>query len=296
MAGVAFVRASVVAVVVLVGSLGAVLAPVAADDQTCTITGIVVDESLAPIAGADVVIIQLNWATQTDQSGLFEFVEVPVGQYSVAAMHQGYEPAVKGTACEADQVHEVVLLLVEIPPDPLPYVETYQFSGHIGCAAGVPLVGVSTLDQCAQIVGPDPPANRFRVTIHASPDAVTGTVSELEWTPTMSTSKCLALAYPSPHPDATASTNGYHHPNAAFAQGESVLYLRVDSSPGGSVYSYAQDTNVSFAVRPGHEGGGGDVEPLDPCYSTLVVDQPLEFWVSLFYNGVPVPDGYTHLQ
>ena len=75
------------------------LQPVKAQQVTAAITGTVVDPAGAPISGATVTARDTErgtvYNTKTDDSGVFNFARMPIGNYEVRASASGFETAVQ---------------------------------------------------------------------------------------------------------------------------------------------------------------------------------------------------------
>ncbi len=90
-------RISVSLVIVL--ALFSVMQPAWAQQVTAAITGTVVDPAGAPINGATVTASDTErgtvYTTKTNDSGVFNFTRIPVGNYEVRATGSGFETAVQ---------------------------------------------------------------------------------------------------------------------------------------------------------------------------------------------------------
>jgi Rieske Fe-S protein len=84
-----------VALVMVLGLLG-VSQPASAQQTTAAITGTVDDSAGAAIAGATITARDTERGTvattQTTQSGVFNFVNLPIGTYEVKAEAAGFDP------------------------------------------------------------------------------------------------------------------------------------------------------------------------------------------------------------
>lgn len=105
-------------VVVVLAVISLTTFPVVATAQTgaATVTGILTDQSGAPVSGA--VVVVLNEATlathsaQSNGSGAYLLTSLPVGTYVISANLTGFKPiATKAMTLEANQIARVDLLL-----------------------------------------------------------------------------------------------------------------------------------------------------------------------------------------
>ncbi len=79
--------------------LGMLLQPAAAQENTASITGTIVDNTGAAIKGAIITVKDLDRGTslvaKTNDSGAYDLPRVPVGNYEVSASAQGFQTAVR---------------------------------------------------------------------------------------------------------------------------------------------------------------------------------------------------------
>lgn len=111
--------------------------------ETGSITGTVVNEELAPVAGARIGIPELKSPTEiTDAAGAFTFNQVPPGTYSLFAEQLGYESKAQKVTVVAAEVATVRFVLTAIAPAGVARQLNYQADGFIELAFVVPAVGV----------------------------------------------------------------------------------------------------------------------------------------------------------
>jgi predicted small lipoprotein YifL len=98
------------------------------------IRGIVLDEALAPIAGAKVELVGLGTSQTATEAGAFLFNNLDPGTYFVSASKAGYAPAQQSSEVKAD-VAEPSLIKIRLQrvPGAEPRAETLQFEGFISC-------------------------------------------------------------------------------------------------------------------------------------------------------------------
>jgi len=110
-------------------------APAVFDEGTGAIQGVVVDDSLAPIANALVGIHGLQeFASSSDQGGAFSFSNVPPGTHTLLAQQIGFEAAAKQVEVPAGAVTTVELVLSPLPSQ-TPYHQTVDQRGLFGCGS-----------------------------------------------------------------------------------------------------------------------------------------------------------------
>lgn len=78
--------------------------------QTGVVRGKVTDSTGAPIADADVAIVELHMLTRSDAQGLFSFSKVPRGEHEVSVRRIGFQATtVKAVVGDLEYSYEVVL-------------------------------------------------------------------------------------------------------------------------------------------------------------------------------------------
>ncbi len=114
----------------------------AAFDGGGSIVGNVVDDSIAPIRGAHVAILELTLSVVADDAGRFEFRNLAAGSYNLNAIALGYNSAVKRVEVLADQEILTTLTLSPIPIKEPFYQVLGPIVGYFGCRYAYP--GVNT--------------------------------------------------------------------------------------------------------------------------------------------------------
>ena len=81
----------------IVAMLAALLTPAASQEVTGSIVGTVTDASGAPIKGAAVMASDFDrgtvWTTQTNETGAYNVLRLPIGNYTVKVTSPGFETA-----------------------------------------------------------------------------------------------------------------------------------------------------------------------------------------------------------
>lgn len=140
-----------------------------ASDTTGVIRGVVVDESITPIAEVllSVRVGDINRTTNSTQDGLFGMDGLAPGEYFIQASKAGYkstQSAVTVVAGVDNPPPTKIQLTVDVSS--LPYFEERQYDAFIGCSVTSPTVSAAACD----IVGPVKEAtnNEFLVNYEAS--------------------------------------------------------------------------------------------------------------------------------
>src|SRR5687768_11346468 len=107
---------------------------VAFDEATGGIEGLVHDDSLSPIANAQVALAETGLFAVTDETGQFTLSNVPPGEHQLFAVALGYESVGKRVTVEAGQVTAVDLALVILPINE-PWMGSQNQRGLFGCGA-----------------------------------------------------------------------------------------------------------------------------------------------------------------
>lgn len=129
--------------------------------DTGVIRGVVLDETITPIAGATVKLQGLDAETTTDADGAFGFQGLPEGVYFLDVDAIGYGAA----QSQADVVAgvnrpDVIKVLLVKDESELPFVEQFVFTGFIQCSGSTPAYRVAVcgaVNAVAEIAGQEPP-------------------------------------------------------------------------------------------------------------------------------------------
>lgn len=112
--------------------------------ETGVLNVLVADDSLAPIEGAQVGLLEAKMEAATDDAGRAVLAELDPGTYTAVAQKLGYESSAKKVQITAGQATEVVFQLVSLPAVEA-YHNTFIFRGHITCGAGLIVVRLITV-------------------------------------------------------------------------------------------------------------------------------------------------------
>lgn len=266
------------------------------DDDTCAIEGYVSDDEENPVAGAQVGILGAEdpkHKTLTAADGSYSLSQVPPGSPSVAAIKPGYEGDVRVVQCEAGTSVTTQFSLIKIPDPLTSYNRVYgPTTGRIACGVGFgPVATNGQLEPC-RLSGIDPDT---RQQLNVKPDVapITGAVYELEWTPTSGFgSQFLRMGYNqifSKQFETHVTDEKLHAGN--IISGKSPIQVTFKTLDGSQpLYTFNAQSNMTFDVRP-HTGES----PTYDDASKVVIGQTFTLWVTLFYVGDPIPEGYTAL-
>ncbi len=112
-----------------------------AGDDTGTIVGVVVDDSLTPVAGVQVALLDEEGVSAvTDDVGNFKFTGLAPGSYSLAVQKLGFDSAVKKVSVQAGQTADVQFTLQQVRVLTEAYTELLIGDGYFACGAYIPLV------------------------------------------------------------------------------------------------------------------------------------------------------------
>ncbi|MEK6976209.1 MAG: carboxypeptidase-like regulatory domain-containing protein [Candidatus Thermoplasmatota archaeon] len=116
--------------------------------DTGVIRGVVIDEAIRPLMGAEVrlSITGGDKNTTTSESGAFGFEGLEPGQYFIQASKVGYKTMQANTEVVAgDSEPPVTKILLVADPASVPYVIASQYSGYIECSFRVAVPGVTSV-------------------------------------------------------------------------------------------------------------------------------------------------------
>ena len=231
------------------------------------IRGIVISETITPIAGAQVDLrLQDGDATQaTDEQGAFVFNDLEPGDYFLTVSKAGYFTA-QASATVVAGVKEPPIVKVQLLIDVVnqPYTELLQWSGFLQCGAAIPFVG--SLNPCA-FTGSDN-VHEFPFGSNRTPEFAQ---AEAVWTGTQPLGNYLSF--------------GFYDPDSLASNWKSV------NTGSPAVVNATKDEIV--------EALGDDAEQLivrlfpgtvpDGTNPTVVVEQRYDVYVTYFYGFTPRP-------
>lgn len=272
------------------------------DDLSSTATtglvrGVVLDETVTPVAGATVALRGANQTT-TDADGRFGFSGLEPGTYFVEVRKPGHEEVQVSTTVAAG-VDRPEALRVTLPrlAETLPYVLPIQVSGLINCEAMLVIV-LETCDQGTGLAGSGQ-SQFFLPVDRRVPHAVQ---VELQWEATQATGSSMTLTFGACRDGEYCSPYQFGVNNLCQTWGPSVLWCRSDDrSVQRSGSGVGGDSVGQAGLGTGDAPGiavaiGADcalcTPPATPqcgdaCGVGLLLDQDFEVFVHVFYNFQP---------
>ncbi len=122
-----------------------------ATETTGGIRGVVVDQSIVPVAGVTVVLDGLGQSVQTDEAGLFLFNGLEAGTYFLTASHPLHDTVQQSAIVEAGVARPpAVRIQLTRLIDETPYISQVAFSGYISCSLNTPAF---YSEECGEGVG-----------------------------------------------------------------------------------------------------------------------------------------------
>ncbi len=271
------------------------------DENTCALEGIVYDDEVKVVGGAQVGLRGTDELTETAADGRFSFSHLQPGLYNVEASKAGFVNALRQIECVKGETNDdISLQLVAVPDVTEAYKVLYPaMVGKIGCGVGH---FSATNDLCKGT--PLATGAEYRSDLPLLPDPViiTGAVYEMQWTQTSgSGGKYLSLQYEKPSSTAvdaiTTLAAGTTARDGGVIVGQSPIGIKIESGPSGApLYLKEAGSSMVFTVRPSFTTQDELTNnPTGETSSKLVLQQDFTVYVSLFYNGEPIPDGFTAL-
>lgn len=264
--------------------------------ETCAIDGFVLDDEYLALGNATVRITGPGEPREATSrgNGYFAFSDLEPGLYDASAALEGYEGDFETVACTEGTAKEITLLLVELPPANQPFHLTYTKGGTIGCAVGL-VAGFQTTDLChTATISPDTSST---VSIPINTEPITGAVFELVWNPSTGGfgAPCLTLQYPKPtEAEAAYGTDDDLNADGGSVSGLTPVNVTITSTTGEKLYVVSPGGEHFFTVRPGAPSMADfTADPAGACMGKLVMQQTFTIYATYFYNGDPIPVGFT---
>lgn len=277
---------SLVSVVLLAGCSGKDAPAVTTDDASVvvkqdaaagdvgTLEGTITDDSLAPLARAQVGLDGLDVRTITNDAGRFVFEKIPPKEYVLLVNALGYESIAKRISISAGETSGITLML-----RPLfgaeSFVSTVLYKGLINC--GVGLVVIASTSSCG--AADYEVATDTEVTYD-----VTTMIDELVWQATTAFSAQRLQITMGVNEDCTSFCE-YEY-DYGIVEGTSPVRLRADA-PLDPISDGVEDT--LYTVR--HRVWTPFQSP-DPPFIIVVLEQPFTIYSSMFY-GAPAPEIFS---
>ncbi len=252
-----------------------------------SIEGLVVDESVAPIAGATIGIDGFPETALSGPDGAFAFNGVPGGTHTVFAAALGFGSAGKSVEVRVGEISTVTFTLASMAIENATYTELTVFNGFIPCGFG--LVAVTVSAAC-------PTGSSFTPGTDTE-DVLTSVLTifdELVWTQNSAAS--ATRLYMDAGYDQTCNPCSYAERYGRSPAGTSPIVLRMDGPFKG--ISDAEDQDAVYEVHhqvwvPGNDGSTSGTDPTGEIdgLPVIVVEQSFTLYTTLFY-GEPAPENF----
>lgn len=235
---------------------------VQATSNTGVIRGIVVDESIKPIAGVAVRVLPADRETATNEEGAFGFDNLEPGTYFLTTTKDGYSTIQQSVDVIAGQSDPpIVRVQVQTIPKATPFIEAFQVRLYFSGAVSTPVL----LVRAGDLVGDE---GTFFFELDITPNG-TLAQAEFQWEPTTALGSNLFIGGGTYIGDDDLDVNS--------ASGPSVLVLRANATEDG-------DT----ADKVAYNMWSGDFEDPPAAY----VQQSVDAFVHVFHNFLP-REGWT---
>jgi hypothetical protein len=254
-------------------------------DSTSTtgvIRGIVVDESIRPIAGANVAVrgAGVDLQATSDANGLFGFDELEPSTYFVEVTKAGFNATQTATDVVAGvEEPPIVRVMLLANPSLLPYFDVLKWEGFIQCSTRFV---INALAACSALG----PASSDNFTYRYHPDSLPSFAqSEMVWDSTQALGDGLKLDY-------TDDRQGLD--NYVMVVGGSPLIGNANQSVL-EAHDVDGDTGLYIRIFAGSVDGTTPPQciPAQPCEGvSLVLNQDYTVYTTLFYHFTP-PEGWA---
>lgn len=281
----------------------AIAPPGAFDESTGAIEGLVTGDDLEPIAGAVASLGAGVPDFSTALDGHFSFSFLKPGDYDVRVTAVGFNPKVQTARVSVGQTASLIYRLDRAPNGGNPYASVIApLERLIGCSVGLPIASnVQTTDYCKQY-GINPNANNSALPPYDVGVPITGAVYEVAWKQTSTLGgSYLSFKFPIVTTKEYGTTLGPTTKKTGVAdtvRGKSPLQVTLSANRGVSdpLYTLGKTAGFLFDIRAsGSTSGEFLASPMDDGSSKLVYDQKFTLYITLFYNGEPIPQGYTQV-
>lgn len=263
------------------GSEPAGAAPAIPGADTGSIRGIVTDDSLLPLQGAHVGVLEQQLEALTDAQGKFTFNGVQPGAVRVAATKLGYETAAKNVQVEAGKISDVGFILKPVALLDVPHSVLNITEGRIICGQGNPIFTDVICGDPLFLVASNPDQKfLFKYTIEKE---ATGQLWEQAWKPTQILSRNLAF-FLEKDDCGTSCPSG-----SRFASPAGCCYLRVALDDKGMDIGTvkAGTSGATIQSRTFPKGANGDVTHPE---ENFFLDQRFTIYWEQFWG--PLPDDF----
>jgi hypothetical protein len=255
-----------------------------------TLRGVVVDQAIRPLPGANVTIVPGNLAAVTDERGEFAFERMAPGSYALTVARAAYLPSTT-TVTLVDGAGGLVQVVLDALPSDARFANLYRGEGLYECGAW-PTQGCSYVNIATGYLLCETGAPCFNVTADRSvflewvAPGMQFLQTELAWTPTLDAGKELWF--------------GVGGANRAELQRGMALLLNSTSGPSPLVLTLDQAVldeagiGLERAMLAQVYSGASDTVPggcvaYDPCGPTVHFNQRFDVFTATFYGYLPPP-------
>lgn len=261
--------------------------PASAGATTGGIEGTVTDDSVNPIAGVDVALIELDRSATTDDAGRFSFSEVAPGRVKVVAGKLGYESVARAVDIETGKVAQVNLVLASVAIA-VPHHLTVSQEGFIGCGVNARHpADTSGTNSYVAACGPlyyyvSPDLDRFRLDWPLGPTKdMAGLWVETSWRSTQPAGHGLFIWWTFVGASITTLTR---------VTGTSPLAARVEADNVTASGCAAKNCTITSFHYP----YANTIGPTSPIDVAVTVQQRLTDYVTVFRGG-ELPNQFSAL-
>lgn len=265
-------------------------------DGTGKIRGLVTDDERQPLADVQVAILKPRVSVRTDASGAYAFLNLPPGDYVVAANRLGYDDAIANVKLADGETkwHNFTLAPLAVADEPYPQYSTHKAKLQCmlktaawvsSCSYPYTAVYLSAKDHGVNLSSYGVPAdimdNKWRYNFSVEHGAKS-IVSEMTWKAQSSMANTLWLRLCTPEYDPVADDCLKQYASVAGAN----PLVTTWSVPKDMVPKTAKRAWVMSAVWP----TGSD--PTNPTDTGVFLDQTVEMFNTVWYNGEP-PENWS---
>ncbi len=236
---------------------------------TGIIRGVVIDETITPVADASVRLLSQEKETTTDANGAFGFDGLQPGTHFMEIKRFGYGTVQSSADVTAGvETPDIVKVQIARIPGLEPYSETLLFEGFIQCSVAY----VINSRAVCQLVPDAVPIqeDKFATRYEELPRVPTFAQSEMQWENTQQLGQHLKVMY-------TDDSDGLD--NFAVDEGESPLRIAADN--GTWEEKHFEEVGVLIRVFPSRAQ--------TPAVS-VILQQEFEIYSSFFYHYAPPED------
>ncbi len=249
-----------------------------------SITGVITDESVLPLKGAVVGLVEVDGVAMTGENGEFAFENLAPGVYTINAARLGFSSVASRVEVLAGQPTNVHLILQTIAVVES-YLESIEFRMFMACGGG--LIGVTFTGGCPAALFPTHDVTADH-NVTGPAVALRSLVAELIWQQTSAlSSKELRLTGGINETSGNLPSFEERYYNV---QGPSPVYAREDASED-EAFDGLDEANERYFIR---HRVWVPFSSADPPIVILVFEQPMTIWSTLFY-GEEAPENFSAL-